>query len=562
MDSNSSQISQVQGCDFTTEELQQFHRYYKYDWPESLANSSLVSKIDHFSTQEPSVDTERLRRWLRTMGIQDESELTPEQQLYSRFEAFDFTTAPGFNEFLTKVYMPGTQANKHDIEERMERAKAEYYNSRVEKIDYDRYSKHKEETKPKPVCPYQHLWEKEKQGTANNSQFEHVKIIDLADHVDGKLTAEALENLNQAVEDAADPQYYALAIMRTQTDDAVFLPALDNKTSESSLAALRACLRLEIALRRLNADKPVIMFANGAVDPTSLGIIHATTETVLSENFCVEPSTAQFPTSIYSWAHLGNATPGTAEYILCHPAMTIRGSEWQGALELGRGFVGHRKFADAAERILLAASCPPPQTRNALRQACLVESAYPGPCKITVWKNEITQYFAPLAQETDKNGSVTSLDKLNKLVKDLGALGKPWAEKYIAFADSADQMKKRAVWIAALEAARKLEYSQALALEYSLAKAILAGECETAETAQELVGRIVSKGPSIADIISINEAEMESRNENKAETQPNALQVEIPGECPFAKMYRKNPQQFQHIDLKSISNHKPLNLDK
>ncbi|KAJ2857187.1 hypothetical protein J3B02_001163 [Coemansia erecta] len=560
------QISQVDGCDFTTEELQQFHRYYKYTWPEHLTNSPLASKIKHFALEEPTVDTARLCRWLRTMGIQDEDEQTAEQQLYSRFESFDFTTAPGFNEFLTKVYLPTTgKTSKHDIEERMERAKIEYYNERVEKIDYDEYKRFKEQTKPKPVCPYQHLWEKEKEGTANNSQFEHVRVIDLADYLDDNLTANALDRINGEVEEAEDPRYYALAIIRTLKKDSdenvVFLPALDNKTPEQTLAALRSCLRLEIALRKLNATKPVVVFANGSVDPTALGLMRATTETVLSDNFSLEPAAAQFPTAIFSWAHIAReeeVSLGTAEYVLCHPNTVLRGSEWQGALGLGRGFIGHRNFAKATERILLAASCPPPLTRSALRQACLVESAYPGPCKISVWKQEIAQYFALLAQDNagDANNgtTVTAFEQLSDLLKDLKDTGKPWADRYAEFAESAEQMKKRAIWVAALQAARKMEYSQALALEYSIAKAILSGDFDSAESASELVHKSACNGPSIADILSISEPVSDS--------EPNALQVEIPGECPFAKMYRKNPERFRHIDLKSISDHRPLNLGK
>ncbi|KAJ1826030.1 hypothetical protein LPJ56_002392 [Coemansia sp. RSA 2599] len=553
-----SQISQVEGCDFTTDELQQFHRYFRYAWPDHLSNAPLASKIDHFSTHEASLDPLRLRSWLRTMGIDDEPEPTPQQQLYARFDAFDFTTAPGFNELLTTVYTPSGETNKHDIDERMEKAKIQYYSSRVEPIDHEQYRRYKEESKPKPVCPYQHLWEKEKEAAANNSRFEHVKIIDLADYPDGCLTADTLDAIGRGVEEAVDAQYHALAIMRTPTDDAVFLPALDASTPDSALAALRAILRLEIALRKLNAAKPVVVFANGSVDPTALGIVRATAETVLSDNFCLQPSASRFLTAIHSWANLAQTPLGTAEYVLCHPDISLRGSEWQGALALGRGFIGHRSFANAMERILLAASCPPPQTRSAIGQACLVESAYPGPCKVTVWKDEIARYFAPLAQGR-KEGAGDAETRLAGLVESLRSVGKPWADRYAAFTDSAEQMKKRAVWIAALEAARNLEYSQVLALEYNLAKAVLSDRYDAAEKASELVDAAIADGPSIADILGVGEPEQQQQPPQQP-PQPDALQVEIPGECPFAKMYRKNPQRFQHIDLKSISDHRPLNL--
>ncbi|KAJ2783252.1 hypothetical protein GGI15_002641, partial [Coemansia interrupta] len=99
---NTSLISQVDGCDFTTDELKQFHGYYKYTWPTLLKDSSLADKIQHYVTVDPSIDSSRLRLWLRTMGIQDESEKSDEAKLYDRFEAFDFSTAPGFNELLTQ----------------------------------------------------------------------------------------------------------------------------------------------------------------------------------------------------------------------------------------------------------------------------------------------------------------------------------------------------------------------------------------------------------------------------------------------------------------------------
>ncbi|KAJ1721109.1 hypothetical protein LPJ53_004323, partial [Coemansia erecta] len=515
---NTSLISQVDGCDFTTDELQQFHGYYKYTWPAPLKNSSLAERIQHYSTVDPSIDTARLRLWLRTMGIQDESEKSDEAKLYDRFEAFDFSTAPGFSELLTQVFTDSQQTNKHEINERMERAKIEYY-SRIEDISYDGYRRFKEENAPKPVCPYQHLWEKEKETAANVRQIEHVKIIDLAEYPDVEMTTETLDLIREeAVEAETDTDIYALAIIRSSSDHTVFLPALCSAGGINGiLETLRARMRLEVTLRKLNSSKPVIFFANGSVDPSTLALMQTTGETVLSDSFSLDPTSVSYPTSIQSWTQMTDLPSGTVEYILCHPNLVIRGSEWQGALGLGRGFISQRNFANATERILVAASCPPPQTRNALRQTCVIESAYPGPCKISVWKPEIEKYFAPLAEDA---GSVSA--SLDKLVNKVGQIRKPWAEKYLAFAGSSDENKKRAVWVAALQAARQMEYSQVLALEYSLTEAIISNQYGNAEDATSLVKRMAANGQSITQILDTNDIQ--------TAPQENAMKVEIPGE--------------------------------
>ncbi|KAJ1861257.1 hypothetical protein LPJ73_001070 [Coemansia sp. RSA 2703] len=545
-----SLISQVDGCDFTTEELQQFHGYYKYTWPASLENSTLAEKIQHYTTVDPSIDSSRLRLWLQTMGIRDESEKTEEAKLYDRFEAFDFSTAPGFSELLTGVFIDSQQTNKHEINERMERAKIEYY-SRIEDINYDKYRKYKEENAPKPVCPYQHLWEKEKEAAANVSQIENVTIIDLANYSDDKMTTETLNLIREKVIEAEkDADIYALAIIRSSADHKAFLPALSTDGGvNGALDTLRARMRLEVSLRKLNTLKPVIFFASGSVDPSTLALMQTTSETVLSDSFSIDPTCAPHPTSIQSWAQMSDLAPGTVEYILCHPNLIIRGSEWQGALGLGRGFISQRNFANATERILIAASCPPPHTRNALRQACVIESVYPGPCKISVWKPEIQKFFAPLAEDV-----CSASASLDRMINEVDQVGKPWAEKYLTFAGSSNEKEKRAIWIAALRACRQMEYSQALALEYNLTETIMSNQYDNAETATSLVERVIADGLSIAQILDADNVENQ--------TQDDAIKVEIPGECPFAKMYRKNPERFKNIDLKAISDHRSLNFNK
>ncbi|KAJ2494847.1 hypothetical protein IWW47_004384 [Coemansia sp. RSA 2052] len=41
---------------------------------------------------------------------------------------------------------------------------------------------------------------------------------------------------------------------------------------------------------------------------------------------------------------------------------------------------------------------------------------------------------------------------------------------------------------------------------------------------------------------------------------PGTAASDIPDECPFAKMYRKNPDRFKHIDLQQIAKHRSVNL--
>ncbi|KAJ2890325.1 hypothetical protein IWW38_004197 [Coemansia aciculifera] len=96
----SFQISQVEGCAFSTKELQRFHAYYKYPWSSVSLDSATVSqRIEYFvANVDPDIDTQRLRDWLHTM---DNSEKPT--TLCDRFEAYDFARAPGFNSLLAEV---------------------------------------------------------------------------------------------------------------------------------------------------------------------------------------------------------------------------------------------------------------------------------------------------------------------------------------------------------------------------------------------------------------------------------------------------------------------------
>ncbi|KAJ1945969.1 hypothetical protein FBU59_002157 [Linderina macrospora] len=542
----SSQITQVDGCEFSTEELQQYHHYYKFEWNTvSLEQASLTERIAYFTTAvDATIDPERLRAWLRTMGIIDESEKSDQHKLYDRFEVYDYSTAPGFNAMLGSVY-DTDGVNKHELDTRMMQAKAKYYNGNVEPLDYQAYVDFKEETKPKPVCPYQHMWDEGKaSGSANTKDFANVKLIDIADFIGNgdevKLSAAALGRIHDEVKDAYQERYYALAIVRSKlepsSDDApVFLPALES--SGGNAAALKAAIALRIELRKINGTKPVIVFANGSVDASTLGIALSTAELITTECF----STRLFPGNVasdesavvpalFDWAQLA-ADQGTAEYILCRPDLVLRGSELA-ALGLSHGFIAHRKLDGAMERILMAASCPPPHTRGALRKAYVVESSYPGPSKVQVWKREIAEYFAPLA-----SGSKT----IDDLVGELKALNKPWAETYLKFAATDKGKALARLRIAALQRARALEFSGALEVEFNATQAWLQGS--TVATAFEI------KTP-LSTILA---------NSSKPED-ANPLEVEIPGECPFAQMYRRNPERFNHIDLKSIESHSPLKL--
>ncbi|KAJ2308675.1 hypothetical protein IWW55_000304 [Coemansia sp. RSA 2706] len=549
----SSEIAQVEGCEFTTDELQLFHRYYKYDWQSAgLAAAPVSQRIQHFvAAVDPAADSQRLRDWLRTMGIVDESEKTAQAKLYDRFERYDFAAASGFNQKLADVY-DTEDVTRYGIGERMERAKAQYYNDHVEPLDYDEYKAYMVVNAPKPVCPYQDMWDLKgvDKESADTDKFANVKTIDIAQLLDAGstdvLTLSAINRFLDAAKSAYDDRYFAVAVVNSRCSgpEPMFLPALDSPDDCSEI--LKAAMRLRIELRNLNRAKPVVFFANGVVDASTLGILLSTPDIITSEMFCVSVSptnkSAQaFPlTALYDWAHLASGqskvAEGTAEYILCHPELVLRSAEWM-ALELGTGFVSHRKFASGMEQVLLAASCPPPHTRDALRKACAIESVYAGPSKISVWEQEVHRYFAPLA------GGEKSLAEL---VSELQQLDTPWTGKYLAFVNAPRANAVAEARVAGMRVVRGLEYSQALALELLASIAWSKGTREPSK----LFGN--DKAPKLADIL------METTGSVDANS--GALQSEVPGECPFAKMYRKNPDRFKHVDLKSISDHRSLNL--
>ncbi|KAI9475263.1 hypothetical protein LPJ79_000581 [Coemansia sp. RSA 1821] len=541
----SSQIAQVEGCEFSTEELQLFHRYYKYDWTaHGLESASVNQRIDHFvSAVDLPVDTARLRSWLRTMGIIDESEKSDEAKLYDRFEQYDFAAAPGFNQMLAHVY-DTSDVTKYAIDERMDRAKAQYYNDHVEPLEYEKYREFKIVNAPKPVCPYQDLWDSK--GTdkeaADTLKFANVKTIDIAEFLgsqtDQVLTVDVVNRMLDAVKLAYDQKYFAVALVNSQCSrpEPMFLPALD-KSPENSTELLKAAMRLRIELQNLNKTKPVIIFANGMVDASALGLLLCSIDIVTSEMFCVScsPTQATYPfISLYDWACLSDrqskVAKGTAEYILCNPHLVLRSAEWN-ALDLGIGFVSHRKFATSMEKILMAASCPPPHTRDALRKACAVESMYPGPSKINVWANEIQKFFAPLAE-----GKITLLDLTSQLQK----VEQPWAGKYLAFANTQKSMDIANARVSGMQAARSLQYSQALAME--LSASIMWSQGVTDPDV------LFSSPPLLTTLLDIES--IKASNTHK----------EVSGECPFARMYRKNPERFKNVDLKSIADHRSLNL--
>ncbi|KAJ1721630.1 hypothetical protein LPJ61_006018 [Coemansia biformis] len=332
-----------------------------------MDTASLPERIQHFaSSVDADTDCARLQAWLRTMGIVDDREKTDAARLYGRFEQYDFAAAPGFNQLLTDVYV-SNDVSRYGIGERMDLAKAKYYNQHVEPLDYAEYRVFKESAAPRPVCPYQHLWEssgaaKEQPETA---KFASVKTIDIAnlgvDGCAGLLTLATIGRIRDSVREAYDDKYHAVAIVNSSCSDSmgpepVFLPALD--ASGDIGAILRAAARLQIDLRSLNKVKPLIMFANGAVDASALGILFSTSDLVASEMFAVNvapgsQSSRTFPfAALYDWAHLSDDSsrtePGTAEYILSNPDLVLRSSEWM-PLGLDIGFVAHRKFAIPGE---------------------------------------------------------------------------------------------------------------------------------------------------------------------------------------------------------------------
>ncbi|KAJ1665630.1 hypothetical protein IW140_003096 [Coemansia sp. RSA 1813] len=571
------EIAQVEGCSFTTEELQQFHQYYKYPWETAELDdgAGINERIEYFVTQiDPAADSRRLREWLRTVGIVDASELSDEAQVYDRFENYGFAQAPGFNETLGAVYAAVGGADKHEIGVRMEQAKARYYNRHVEPLDYDAYQRYREANAPKPVCPYQHMWDsadsKRRTRAVDAKGFKHVKVVDLADFVGpgAELTASTLDRIRaDVVRGRSDDTYHAVAVLSSDcvegsdgshaaSAEPVFLPSLSRDAADIQ-RTMGAYVRLQIELRRLNQAKPVVLFASGRVDQSALGILLSTADVITTEMFSVaagpqEESAQTFPvSSLYDWAHLGSQSrggggggyqEGTAEYVLCNSDLVLRSSEWA-ALGLGMGVVAQRNMAASMERILLAASCPPPHTRDALRKAYMVESSYPGPSRIDVWTREIAQHFAPLA---DGSHSV------DDLVAELESVQKPWASKYLAFATaSPDSASIAALRVAALRTTRRgLQYSGALATELGATVAWSRGE------------RGVKALLEAIDAASVAEAEAGNHasgpGAGSASNAPTA--EEIPGECPFAQMYRRNPERFKNADLKAISGHSALDL--
>ncbi|KAJ2769387.1 hypothetical protein IWQ56_002570 [Coemansia nantahalensis] len=555
-----SDITNVEGCAFTTEELQRFHRFYKLDWDEAgLAAAPLPERIRHFvSSIDPDTDSTRLQAWLRTMGIIDEGEKSDAAKLYEQFEQFDFASAPGFSQRLADVY-GSDDVSKHGIGERMDMAKAAYYNEHVAPLDYAAYKQFKESSAPRPVCPYQHLWDaggtdKEQPDTA---KFAHVMTIDIGESCAAGLTLAAINGLRRSVKEACQEKYYAAAVINSSCNDPanakpVFLPALD--ASGDAAAALRAAVQLAIDLRTLNGTKPLLMLANGTVDASALGILLSTSDVVTSEMFAIDvapnsESSRTFPfVALCDWARLSSgrarAEPGTAEYILTSPDLVLRSSEWM-PLGLEIGFVAHRRFAAAVESILLAASCPPPHTRDALRKACAVESAYPGPSKISAWTHEIRQHFSPLV-DTDL--------QLDELYDELARIDTPWARRHRSVVGDAAAKAVAGARIAGLQAMRGLEYSQALALELAASIAWTQGESATDQLFHS------AGTQSLAEVLLAGTDECPGTSQAPEEPAADAEVASVPDECPFARMYRKNPSQFAHIDLQSITKHRSLNL--
>ncbi|KAJ1814411.1 hypothetical protein LPJ60_006047 [Coemansia sp. RSA 2675] len=466
----------------------------------------------------------------------------PSDELYSRFEAYDFAHAPGFNKLLAQVY--GTdEVSKYELDMRMEQAKARYFNEHVEPLSYDEYRAFKEAKAPKPVCPYQHLWDHRDEGPTSGKQLDSVYVVDLADHLgqptdEELLTLEAVSRIHDAIRQSAyDEKYHAVAIVNSnctaEDSSRLFLPRLEAATVERQQEALGALLRLQVELRQLGQSKPVVIFASGPVDASAIGVVLSTADIVTTDKFSVllAPSAQTFPlAALYDWSTCLEC-PGTAEFIACHPDLVLRSSEWAG-LGLGQGFVAHRHLAGAMDRILLAASCPPPSTRDALRKAYMAESVYPGPSKISVWRPEIERYFAPMA----RGGS------LDELIEALRELDLAWTKRYLALVDERSWQRVARLRIAAMRKARNMEYSQVLAMEFA---ATNAWAKDPSASVEELVNGPVDD--SLSEILSGSKP-------------ASADAVDIPEECPFAQMYRKNPERFKHIDLQQIAKHRSVDL--
>ncbi|KAJ2776818.1 hypothetical protein H4R18_005474, partial [Coemansia javaensis] len=477
MDDDSA-AEQVAGCGFTGEELRCFHRYCGVDWAAAgLAGAGAGERIRHFvAAVEPGADAERLRAWLRTVGLDgdgdgdgDSGQPTEAAQLYERFERFDFAGAPGFEDLLPGVYA-SDDASRAGIAERMDRAKAAFYARHVEPLDYAAYCAFRAARAPAPVCPFQHLWAADA-APLDLARFGRVRTIDVG--AAACLTPAALGRLCAAVREARSDRYHAAALVNAAgaaAEPAVFLPPLD--CSAGAGPALAAAARLQAELRLLAHAKPVVAFADGAVAAGAAGILFAgAAPVVTTERFAVDVAAGSAPplplAALHGWAQLGR---GVAEYALCHPDLVLRSAEWA-ALGLAAAAVAHRELPAAAARILQAASCPPPHTRAAVRMACAAEAAYPGPSRLQTWRAEIEQHFAPLA---DEGRGVAALAEA------LAGIDQPWAQQCVAVAADDAACSVADARLAGLRAVRQLEYSQALALEITAGAAWAAGERDPA----------------------------------------------------------------------------------
>ncbi|KAJ2729355.1 hypothetical protein IW152_005647, partial [Coemansia sp. BCRC 34962] len=509
-----SLITQVEGCIFSAEELQRFHKYYTWSSTDS-DHTTVDERIDYFAANiDSSIDIQRLRAWLSTMDAHNKP---PVNELYSRFEAYDFANAPGFNKLLAQVYNTD-EASKYELDMRMEQAKARYYSEHIEPLNYDEYKAFKEARAPKPVCPYQHLWDLREEGSTSGKLLDNVCVVDLADYLgqlvgEELLTLEAVSKIHDAVRQSAyNEQYHAVAIVNSncsaEDSSRSFLPPLEATTVERQHEALSALLRLQVELRQLGQSKPVVIFASGPVDSSAIGVILSTADIVTTDKFSVSLATSvqKFPlAALYDWS-TRLEHPGTAEFIACHPDLVLRSSEWAG-LGLGQGFIAHRHLAGTMDRILLAASCPPPSTRDALRKAYMAESVYPGPSKISVWRPEIEKYFAPMA-----NGG-----SLDELIEALRGLDLEWTKKYLALVGDGSWQRVARLRVAAMRRARNMGYSQVLAMEFAATNAW-------------------AKNPSASADVLVNGSVDDSLSEILGGSKPAIAEtVDIPEECPFAQ---------------------------
>ncbi|KAJ2630413.1 hypothetical protein GGF44_004093, partial [Coemansia sp. RSA 1694] len=213
-----------------------------------MDTATVSQRIEYFAANvDPAIDVQRLRDWLRTM---DAGEPPQANTIYDRFDAYDFAHAPGFNSLLAEVY--NTEgASKHELDTRMELAKATYYSEHVEPLNYDEYRAHRDAAAPKPVCPYQHLWDSgtssSGDGSASDRALDNVWVVDLADYLEQPpsdsgeelLTLAAVGRIHDAIRQAAySEQYYAIAIVNRNCDSTEseqmrpFLPPLETLPAE------------------------------------------------------------------------------------------------------------------------------------------------------------------------------------------------------------------------------------------------------------------------------------------------------------------------------------------